>query len=72
MSYSLDDEQQFWDGISLLHTLLISDGITDAPAELDDIVSTDCPSHALIDNALRSYLSFTTNYKGMHWPPSDG
>ncbi|KAI9879242.1 MAG: hypothetical protein M1830_009173 [Pleopsidium flavum] len=45
VSYSLDDEQQFWD-------------------ELDDIVSAHCPSHALIDNALRSYLSFTTSYKG--------
>ncbi|KZF21937.1 hypothetical protein L228DRAFT_262045 [Xylona heveae TC161] len=44
VSYSLDNEQQFWD-------------------ELDEIVSAHCQSHALIDNALRSYLSFTTNYK---------
>ena len=42
--------------------------LTKVPAELDDIVSTHCPSHALIDNALRAYLSFTTNYKGPHVP----
>ncbi|KAL9118609.1 MAG: hypothetical protein Q9187_004842 [Circinaria calcarea] len=45
VSYSLDNEQQFWD-------------------ELDEIVSAHCQSHELIDNALRSYLSFTTNYRG--------
>ncbi|KAI4260524.1 MAG: hypothetical protein LQ352_000220 [Teloschistes flavicans] len=32
--------------------------------ELDDIVSAQCQTHGLIDDALRSYLSFTTNYKG--------
>lgn len=26
-----------------------------------------CQSHGLIDNALRSYLTFTTNYKGKMW-----
>jgi len=31
--------------------------------ELDDIVSAKCPSHELIDNALRSYLHFTTKFK---------
>ncbi|KAH8791500.1 hypothetical protein BGZ57DRAFT_752355 [Hyaloscypha finlandica] len=31
--------------------------------ELDDIVSAKCPSHQLIDNALRTYLHFTTNFK---------
>jgi hypothetical protein len=33
--------------------------------ELDDILSTNCPAHQheLIDNALRSYLRFTTNFK---------
>ncbi|OCK81324.1 hypothetical protein K432DRAFT_425046 [Lepidopterella palustris CBS 459.81] len=44
VSYSLDNEQQFWD-------------------ELDDIVSANCESHELIDNALRLYLSFTTKFK---------
>ncbi|OCK99682.1 uncharacterized protein K441DRAFT_157431 [Cenococcum geophilum 1.58] len=44
VSYSLDNEQQFWD-------------------ELDDIVSASCQTHELIDNALRSYLSFTTKFK---------
>lgn len=39
-----------------MNTLLIH-------AELDDIVSAQCPSHQLIDNALRSYLHFTTNFK---------
>jgi len=31
--------------------------------ELDDILSANCPSHELIDNALRSYLHFTTKFK---------
>ena len=34
-----------------------------APLELDDIVSAKCPSHQLIDNALRSYLHFTTKFQ---------
>lgn len=33
------------------------------PLEIDDIVSSTCASHQLIDNALRSYLKFTTNFK---------
>jgi hypothetical protein len=44
ISYSLDDETQFW-------------------RELDDIVAVECSSHQLIDNTLRSYLHFTTNFK---------
>ena len=44
ISYSLDDEAQFW-------------------RELDDIVAAQCSSHQLIDNTLRSYLHFTTNFK---------
>ena len=35
--------------------------------ELDDIVSAHAGSHEGIDNALRSYLRFTTNYKGMSY-----
>jgi len=31
--------------------------------ELDDIVSTRCQAHEAIDNALRSFLNVTTNYK---------
>ncbi|KAF1949789.1 hypothetical protein CC80DRAFT_253106 [Byssothecium circinans] len=44
VSYSLENETQFWD-------------------ELDDIVSTRCQEHEIIDNALRSYLNVTTSYK---------
>ncbi|KAH3910734.1 hypothetical protein HBI56_188970 [Parastagonospora nodorum] len=44
VSYSLENEQQFWD-------------------ELDDIVSTRCQEHEIIDNSLRSFLNVTTNYK---------
>ncbi|KAI4165124.1 MAG: hypothetical protein LQ342_001401 [Letrouitia transgressa] len=32
--------------------------------ELDEIVSANCETHGLIDDALRSYLTFTANYKG--------
>ncbi|RFU31995.1 hypothetical protein B7463_g4361, partial [Scytalidium lignicola] len=49
VSYSLDNEQQFWD-------------------ELEDIVSTKCTSHELIDNTLRSYLHFTTHFKDQYLP----
>ncbi|KAI9822161.1 MAG: hypothetical protein M1832_003164 [Thelocarpon impressellum] len=45
VSYSLENEQQFWD-------------------ELDEIVSAHCPTHALIDNTLRSYFRFTSSYRG--------
>ncbi|KAF2760864.1 hypothetical protein EJ05DRAFT_449090 [Pseudovirgaria hyperparasitica] len=45
VSYSLDNEEQFWE-------------------ELSDILSSDSTDHELIDNALRSYLSFTTKFKG--------
>jgi hypothetical protein len=31
--------------------------------ELEDILSIDCPTHFLIDNTLRTYLHFTTNFK---------
>jgi hypothetical protein len=37
-------------------------------AELEDILSAKCPSHQLIDNALRSYLHFTTTYKSEYLP----
>jgi hypothetical protein len=33
--------------------------------ELDDIVSTRCHQHDIIDNSLRSFLNVTTNYKCM-------
>ena len=33
--------------------------------ELDETVSKDCPSHDLIDNALRSYLTLTTSFRGI-------
>ncbi|KAL8732171.1 MAG: hypothetical protein Q9166_002918 [cf. Caloplaca sp. 2 TL-2023] len=32
--------------------------------ELDDIVSAQCQSHGFIDDALRSYFAFISNYKG--------
>jgi len=32
--------------------------------ELDDILSSPCDSHETIDDALRSWLSFTTEHKG--------
>ncbi len=43
--------------------------MTDHPLsfiELDDIVSAKCPSHELIDNSLRSYLHFTSNFKDQY------
>jgi len=35
--------------------------------ELDDIVSTRCHQHDIIDNSLRSFLNVTTNYKCMRF-----
>ncbi|KAI9755836.1 MAG: threonyl-tRNA synthetase [Chaenotheca gracillima] len=80
VSYSLESEQQFWDGESLRFFLLLApqcftglelrfgEDLADRGAlgvytELDDILSVPCDSHALIDNALRSYLHFTSNYR---------
>jgi hypothetical protein len=40
-------------------------------AELEDILSANCPSHHLIDNALRSYLHFTTTYRSEYLPSGD-
>ena len=34
--------------------------------ELEDICSVRCHSHQLIDNALRAYLHFTTNFKELY------
>jgi hypothetical protein len=36
--------------------------------ELEEIVSAKCETHQLIDNALRSYLHFTTNFKDEYLP----
>jgi len=37
-------------------------------AELEEIVSAKCETHQLIDNALRSYLHFATNFKDEYLP----
>ncbi|KAI4148809.1 MAG: hypothetical protein LQ341_001481 [Variospora aurantia] len=36
----------------------------DPSRELDDIVSAQCQTHGFIDDALRSYITFVTSYKG--------
>ena len=33
--------------------------------ELDEILSVDCQSPESIDQALRTYLRFTSNYRGL-------
>ncbi|KAF7943271.1 hypothetical protein EAE96_011201 [Botrytis aclada] len=48
------------DGFEVAYTLDNEQQFWD---EIDDIVSSKCASHQLIDNALRSYLKFTTNFK---------
>ncbi|KAF2459596.1 hypothetical protein BDY21DRAFT_317723 [Lineolata rhizophorae] len=52
VSYSLENEQQFWD-------------------ELEDIVTKKCDSHEVIDNALRTYLHFTTNFRDQYLQSED-
>ncbi|KAL8928557.1 MAG: hypothetical protein Q9208_001791 [Pyrenodesmia sp. 3 TL-2023] len=39
--------------------------------ELDDIVSAQCQTHGLIDDALRSYITFVTTYKGEYLHTED-
>lgn len=71
VSYNLDNEQQFWEGMHLHPPPRKPRGyLLTYPAlvELEDIVSAQCESHELIDNALRAYLSFTTNFKGNRAP----
>jgi len=66
VSYSLDNEQQFWDGtlISPRWRHALKNGTDqETPLELEDIVSASYGTHQLIDNALRSYVHFTTNFK---------
>ncbi|KAK5007020.1 hypothetical protein LTR28_005772, partial [Elasticomyces elasticus] len=60
-SHTVDNEQKFWDGMNVYlsmpkYTLLIMF------PELDGIVSARCETHELIDDALRSYLAFTSTY----------
>lgn len=40
--------------------------------ELEDILSAFCDTETQIDNALRSYLAFTSNFKGMRLLPERG
>ena len=72
VSYDLDNAEQFWEGEPCMSVLLCCvdvcvDWANDDARwiELDDIVSTRCQTHETIDNALRSYLSFTTKYRGV-------
>lgn len=46
------------------HCDLVAKAHNLAKTELDDIASTRCNEHELIDNALRAYLNLTTSYKG--------
>ena len=36
--------------------------------EIDDILSTPSQTHESIDNALRAFIGFTTNFKGTATP----
>jgi hypothetical protein len=64
LEYTLESEQQFWDGNCAAALPAGAAAANDCwIPELDDIVSAKCPSHQLIDNALRTYLHFTTNFK---------
>lgn len=53
MSYSLDNEQQFWD-------------------ELDDICSVQCETSEVIDQSLRMYLHFTSNFTDDYLASEEG
>lgn len=63
VSYNLENEQQFWDGESIRDPHQSSCQKLICDTELDDIVSTRCQEHDIIDNCLRSFLNVTTNYK---------
>ncbi|KAI9703978.1 MAG: hypothetical protein M1820_005760 [Bogoriella megaspora] len=63
VSYELENAEQFWAG-ALPHALILRENmLTRMSIELDDIVSTHCGSEETIDNALRSWLHFTTNFR---------
>lgn len=77
LSYTVENEQQFWAGESrasqcALHRVLrllsqYIDPLTPLVliVELDDIVAAPHETHELIDNALRLFLGFTTTFKRM-------
>jgi hypothetical protein len=63
VSYSLENEQQFWDGERNSDPHQHQPRKLIGRVELDDIVTTRCQEHEIIDNSLRSFLNVTTNYK---------
>ena len=73
VSYELESADQFWDGMSprpVFCGIDTSDMIS--TVELEDIHSAKCATHEAIDNSLRSYLAFTTNFRGVHKPVFSG
>lgn len=68
VSYDLENEQQFWDGERAWQPHQQQPRLT-RYTELDDIVSTRCHQHDIIDNSLRSFLNVTTNYRCTHLRP---
>lgn len=62
VSYSLENEQQFWDGTFYSICDIIHIPNT-AGAELDDICSSHGATSESIDDVLRTYLSFTARYR---------
>ncbi|KAL8915574.1 MAG: hypothetical protein Q9171_000139 [Xanthocarpia ochracea] len=78
--YPVDEMESFWLAETLKYCyLLFSEpdfySLDDyvlydflSTSELDDIVAAQCQSHGLIDDALRSYFTFISNYKGMDGP----
>lgn len=66
------DEQQFWAGEQLsivtASAQISNTHLHGRTTELRDIVTTPCTTHEAIDDALRSFIEFTSRYKRMLHP----
>lgn len=65
VAYSLENEQQFWDGQEHFCPQGFLDFRLTQGIELDEIVSAHCETQSLIDGALKSYLTFTSSFTGI-------
>jgi hypothetical protein len=66
VSYDFDNEEQVWEGVFYSRLDLCSTSTNTFPLELDEVVSRDCPTHDLIDDALRSFFNIATSSRGTY------
>lgn len=61
--YEVQNEEHFWHGMAFAPPRETGAHSADCSVELFKIVNADCDNHEDIDDVLRSYLAFTTQFK---------